>query len=77
MDYKSEINERQKINRLLVQELSTLVETYPTQRFGQILMNYFFSKYDSLEGVHLKSTIYNEEPARTLANLSEVKRGSE
>ena len=66
---KEQIAERQKINRLLVQELTALVEKYPNQRFGQILINYFFGKYDGIEDMNLRSTIYNEEPAKTYGNL--------
>lgn len=69
MNFKEEINERQKINRILVQELSNLVEAHPTQRFGQILINYFFGRYSSLESLSFREIIYNEEPAKTLGNL--------
>lgn len=70
MNYSEEIEERKKINKILVRELADLVVKHPTQRFGQILLNHFFSKYDSLEGMDLRSTIYNEEPSVTLGNLN-------
>lgn len=71
MIHKDEIAIRQKVNRLLVKELETLVEKHPTQRFGQILMNYFFFKYNSLDGLHFRNMVYNEEPTKTLSNLGE------
>lgn len=72
---KDQIKNRQKYNRVLIEELTLLVEENPTQRLGQILFNYFYSNYDSLEAMQLKNAIYNEEPAKTLANIMKVKFG--
>ena len=69
MNFKEQIKERQKLNRLLVKELYALVESSPTQRFGQILINYFFDGYGAKDGIHLKQMIFNEEPATTLATF--------
>lgn len=71
MNYKEEIKERQKINKILASKLQTLIESNPTQRFGQILINYFFSNYDALDNMNFKTIVYNEEPAQTLANMKE------
>jgi len=73
MNFKEEIKERQKINRIIVEILSDLVEKHPTQRFGQILLNYFFNGYDynNIEsGTRFKNIIYNEEPTKTLSRCN-------
>ena len=68
---KEAIAERQKINRVLVEELSKLVEENPTMRFGQILMNYFYENtVIGQRHTEFESQVYNEEPAKTLAHLT-------
>ena len=67
---KDSIKERQKINRELVSTLSDLVEKYPTMRFGQILMNYFWDNDTLSRHTDFEYKIYNEEPAKTLATLT-------
>lgn len=68
---KEEIQERQKINRILVKELEKIVEENPTMRFGQILMNFFYENtVIGQRHTRFESQVYNEEPAATLAHLS-------
>ena len=66
---KDSIKNRLKLNRELVLELSKLVEENPTQRFGQILMNYFWENDTLSRHTDFESKIYNEEPAKTLATV--------
>lgn len=68
-NYKDVVAERQKINAILLEELDILLQSNPTQRFGQILLNHFFNNYDSLGYMSFREMVYNEEPAMTLANL--------
>ena len=32
-------------NRVILEKLGKLIETYPDQRFGQLIANYIFPKY--------------------------------
>ena len=32
-------------NRVILEELGKLIETYPDQRFGQLIANYIFPRY--------------------------------
>ncbi len=66
---KESVVARCGINRQLVLELSKLVEKHPTQRFGQILLNYFFYGEEYIKPCHFKNIAYNEEPSLTLARV--------
>jgi len=68
MNYSDEIAIRQQMNLLILKELETLIINNPTQRFGQLLLNNFYTlnKEDSLG---FKDIMYKEEPAKTLSRL--------
>lgn len=53
---------RYEANKEILRALEALVEAYPYQRFGQIVMNYIFPDYRE------KDPFY-EEPVETLKKL--------
>lgn len=62
---------RQRDNRRIVELLSTIVETYPDLRFGQILFNYKFVNWASTDdGIRMCDPFY-EEPADTFKRVCE------
>lgn len=62
---------RQRDNRRIVELLSTIVETYPDLRFGQILFNYKFVNWSNTDdGIRICDPFY-EEPADTLKRVHE------
>lgn len=62
---------RQRDNRRIVELMSTIVETYPDLRFGQILFNYKFVNWSNTDdGVRICDPFY-EEPADTLKRVVE------
>lgn len=62
---------RQRDNRRIVELLSTIVETYPDLRFGQILFNYKFVNWSNTDdGIRICDPFY-EEPEDTLKRVHE------
>lgn len=60
---------RHRDNRKIIELLSTIVETYPDLRFGQILFNYKFINWGSTDnGVKICDPFY-EESADTLKRV--------
>ena len=51
-------------NRVILEELGKLIETYPDQRFGQLIANYIFPRYREVD-------IFWEESEVTARRLME------
>ena len=60
------IIERKNPNKELLRKLSALIELNPNQRFGQILINYFFFE---------EGNIFFEESEVTLLNFNKYNKG--
>jgi len=60
---------RQEANKKLLKELEWFINSCPDQRFGQILCNYFFPKYQTTDPFFV-------EPTDTLAEVDRAKKCS-
>lgn len=58
---------RQEANKKLLKELELFIDLYPDQRFGQILCNYFFPKYQTTDPFFV-------EPTDTLTEVDRAKK---
>ena len=58
---------RQEANKKLLKELEWFINSCPDQRFGQILCNYFFPKYQTTDPFFV-------EPTDTLAEVDRAKK---
>lgn len=58
---------RQEANKKLLKELEWFIEICPDQRFGQILCNYFFPKYQTTDPFFV-------EPTDTLTEVDRAKK---
>ena len=58
---------RQEANKKLLKELEWFIDSCPDQRFGQILCNYFFPKYQTTDPFFV-------EPTDTLAEVDRAKK---
>lgn len=66
-DNNKTIMARQEANKKLLEELEWFIDSYPDQRFGQILCNYFFPKYQTIDP-------FFDEPTDTLAEVDRAKK---
>lgn len=69
MDRERQIQNRQHYNREILERLSTIIEQYPEQRFGQLITNYIFSDYQ-------KRDIFYEESYETLQKTNKFIEGA-
>lgn len=53
---------RQEYNKQIVEKLNELIDKYPNQRFGQILVNYVFPEM-------YQKDIFFTESSETLTNI--------
>ena len=58
---------RQEYNREILKNISSLIEIFPDQRFGQIICNYIFPDYQERDP-------FFEEPKDTLERLQSLGR---
>lgn len=65
---------RQKANREILKVLSTLVEQFPDQRFGQILCNYVIPEYRDKDPFFTESEITLQGVLEVLEALTPVQK---